>query len=182
MAHAQFTLDVRTGPVTRPPGEFEILPQKGSKGVVVQVPGKATLVNAVITDSLSGDEDDVDMEESTPFTAEDIRTMNYKKLKALCAEHKMFTKEWPGNYAKVPEMKEALMEKFGLEGSTLSDRDLKIEETNNAMAAFLKLANVLAIISNIRGFDPKNTAHAQSFMNEYRKQNGNGTIRSRKCT
>ena len=121
-------------------------------------------------------------EESTPFTAEDIRTMNYKKLKALCAEHKMFTKEWPGNYAKVPEMKEALMEKFGLEGSTLSDRDLKIEETNNAMAAFLKLANVLAIISNIRGFDPKNTAHAQSFMNEYRKQNGNGTIRSRKCT
>ena len=78
MAHAQFTLDVRTGPVTRPPGEFEILPQKGSKGVVVQVPGKAALVRGILESSDDEDEDD-DEEMSTPFKAEDIQKMKQKE-------------------------------------------------------------------------------------------------------
>jgi hypothetical protein len=79
-------------------------------------------------------------------------------------------------------MKEALMKKFGLKGSILSDKLLKIEETNNAMAAFLKLANVLAITSRIPGFDHKNTAHAKRFMEEYREQNGKGLTRSQHST
>ena len=76
------------------------------------------------------------------------------------------------------KMKDALMKKFGLEGSVLSDREQKIEETNQAMAAFLLLPVVVAITSRIPGFDHKNTTHAQSFMNEYKEQNGKGTTRS----
>ena len=128
------------------------------------------------------DDEDDDEEMSTPFTAEDIKNMLQAELKRVCAEHNLFTKEWPRTYAKVPEMKDALMNKFGLEGSTASDRQQKIEETKNAMAAFLKLANVLAITSRIPGFDHKDTAHAKAFMEQYRKRNGKGTIRSRKST
>ena len=130
----------------------------------------------------SSDDEDEEEELSVPFTAEEIRKMTYKKLKALCAEHKLFTKEWPGNYAKVDEMKEALMEKFGLEGSTTSDWQQKREEASNALDAFLKLASVVAITSTISNFNPKNKAHAELFMNEYKKQNGKGTTRSRKST
>ena len=121
-------------------------------------------------------------EESTPFTAEDIRTMKYKELRELCAEHKMFTKEWPSKKAKVLEMKEALMNKFGLEGSTLSDKKQKIEETRNAMAKFLLLPDVVAITSTISNFDPKNKDHAASFMEQYRKKHGKGPTRSQNST
>ena len=132
------------------------------------------------------DEDDDDEEEeekvSTPFTAEGVRKMKREELKQLCQEHKLFTPDWPQRYATVPKMKEALMNKFGLQGSILSDRDLKLEVTNNAMAAFLKLANVLAVTSTIPGFDHKNRAHAERFMKEYRKQNGKGPTQSQKST
>ena len=173
MAHAQFTLDVRTGPVTQKPGEFEILPQKGSKGVVVQAPAKSSLVRGILESSDDEDEDDVDMKDSVPFTAEEIRKMNQAKLRAHCVTYSL-------KQGTVPKMKEALMKKFGLEGSVLSDRDLRIEESSNAMAAFLKLANVLAITSRIPGFNHKNKAHAKAFMEQYREQNGKGTTRSRK--
>ncbi len=50
---------------------------KDGGDVVVQVPGKATLVNAIITDSRSGDEDDVDMEEaSVPFTLDGLKELS----------------------------------------------------------------------------------------------------------
>ena len=67
MAHAQFTLDVRTGPVTRPPGEFEILPQKGSKDVVVQAPAKSSLFSDILAGSTLEDAGN-STEASVPFT------------------------------------------------------------------------------------------------------------------
>ena len=109
------------------------------------------------------------------FTAEEIRKMNQTKLRAHCVTYGL-------KRDTVPKMKEALMKKFGLEGSTLSDRQQKIEETNNAMAAFLKLANVLAITSRIPGFNHKNKAHADRFMKEYRKKHGKGLTRSQNST
>ena len=151
-------------------------------GDVVHVPCKTTLVNVIITDSRSGDEDEDDMEESTPFTAEDIRKMLKKELKRRCAEYKLFTPDWPGNYAKVPEMKEALMNKFGLEGSTLSDRQQKLDESSKAMDAFLLLPDVVAITSTISNFNPKNRDHAELFMKQYHKKHGKGPTRSRKRT
>ena len=45
------TLDIRTGPTTWKPGDFEMPPEKGSKGVVVQVPGKAALVRGILESS-----------------------------------------------------------------------------------------------------------------------------------
>ena len=210
--------------------QAKALPSIKDGGVIVEVPGKATLVNAVITGSLSGDEDDVDMEEaSVPFTLVDLKAKTPYALRQECFKYKLATgkiqyckwtkkeciealknkfglKEVPFTFTAeeirkmnqtklrahcvtyglkrdtVPKMKEALMNKFGLEGSTLSDYQQKLEETNKAMAAFLKLANVLAITSKIRNFNPKNRAHAERFMEQYREQNGKGTIRSRKST
>ena len=139
-------------------------------------------VDVIPVEESSEEEDDDDDEEeevSTPFTADDIRNMNQVKLWANCSKYKLGSKKkTPELWNSVSKMREALMKKFGLEGSTLSDRQQKIEETNNAMAAFLKLANVLAITSRIPGFDHKNTTHAQSFMNEYKEQNGKGTTLS----
>ena len=126
----------------------------------------------------SSEDEDEDDEE----LAEKIRKMKREALRAACTKHELWSSELKKKGATVPKMKEALMNKFGLQGSILSDRDLKLEVTNNAMAAFLKLANVLAITSKIRNFDPKNRVHAERFMEQYREQNGKGTIRSRKST
>ena len=232
MAHAQFTLDVRTGPVTRPPGEFGILPQKGSKDVVVQVQGKAALVRGILesSDDEDEDEDDVDMEEaSVPFTLVDLKAKTPYALRQECFKYKLATgkiqyckwtkkeciealknkfglKEVPFTFTAeeirkmnqtklrahcvtyglkrdtVPKMKEALMKKFGLEGSVITDKQQSSEEISNALDAFLLLPIVVAITSKIRNFNPKNRAHAERFMEQYREQNGKGTIRSRKST
>ena len=151
---------------------------KDGGDVVVQVPGKATLVNAVITGSLSGDEDDVDMEEAAPFTAEDVRKMKKLALRAACTKHELWSSELVQARATVHEMKDALMNKFGLKGSNLSDWQQKVEETNQAMAAFLLLPVVVAITSKIRNFNPKNTAHAKSFLKQYKEQHGKSLTRS----
>jgi hypothetical protein len=183
VAHAQFTLDVRTGPVTRPPGEFEILPQKGSKGVVVQVPGKAALVRGILESSDDEDDDDDDMEESTPFTAEDIQKMKQKELRSNLCKYKLGSRtKTPELWNSVSKMREALMTNFGLEGSTASDWEQKREETRNAMAKFLLLPIVVAITSKIPDFNPKNPRHAELFMKDYRKKHGEGPTRSRKST
>ena len=129
----------------------------------------------------SDDEDDDEEEEgSVPYTAEDIRTMNYGKLRELCGarHYNLFNKDMPRADATVPQMKEALMNKFGLKGSNLSDWQQKVEETNQAMAAFLLLPVVVAITSKIRNFNPKNTAHAKSFLKQYKEQHGKSLTRS----
>ena len=126
------------------------------------------------------DDDEEEEEESTPFSAEDIRRMKKAELRERCREHKLFNKEWKEAMAKVPDMKEALMEKFGLKGSILSDKLLKIEETSKALDAFLLLPIVVAITSTISNFNPKNRDHAESFMKEYREKEGKGTARGRK--
>ena len=76
-------------------------------------------------------------------------------------------------------MKQALMDKFGLEGSNLSDYQQKVVESSDALTTFLKSENAVAITSKIPGFDPKKTAHAESFMAQYRKKHGEGPTRSR---
>ena len=147
-------------------------------GDVVHVPCKTTLVDAIITDSLSGDEDD-DEEMSKPFTAEDIRMMKQKELRQKMVQHNILTYPYDKTiYNSVPKMKEALMNKFGLKGSNLSDWQQKVEETNQAMAAFLLLPVVVAITSKIRNFNPKNTAHAKSFLKQYKEQHGKSLTRS----
>ena len=178
MVHAQFTLDVRTGPVTQKPGEFEILPQKGSKGVVVQVPGKAALVRGILESSDDEDEDD-DEEKSTPFTAEDIRNMLQKELRQRMVQYKICTYKDKAIWNSTPKMKQALMDKFGLEGSNLSDYQQKVVESSDALTTFLKSENAVAITSKIPGFDPKKAAHAETFMAQYRKKHGEGPTRSR---
>ena len=159
-------------------------PSINDGGDVVHVPCKTTLVDAIITDSLSGDEDD-DEEMSTPFTAEDIRMMKQKELRQKCVEYNILTYPYDKTiYNSVPKMKEALMDKFGLEGSNLSDYQQKVVESSNALDAFLKLTNVVAIISTISNFNPKNEAHAKSFMEQYRKKHGKfkGPTRSQNST
>ena len=103
-------------------------------------------------------------------------------LRAACTKHELWSSELKQERATVPEMKEALMKKFGLEGSTASDWQQKREETRNAMAKFLLLPIVVAITSKIPDFDHKNRDHAELFMKEYRKKEGKGTARSRKST
>ena len=120
-------------------------------------------------------EDDVDMEEPAPFTAEEIREMNRAKLRAHCITYGL-------KRDTVPKMKEALMEKFGLEGSTTSDWQQKREESSKALDAFLLLPVVVAITSTISNFNPKNKAHANSFMEQYREQEGKGPTRSQNST
>ena len=148
---------------------IEILDEKNITVYVESIPVEES------SEEEEEDEEDVDMDASVPFTVDEIRNMNQAKLQAHCVTYRL-------KRDTVPKMKEALMNKFGLEGSTLSDYQQKLEETNKAMAAFLKLANVLAITSKIRNFNPKNRAHAERFMEQYREQNGKGTIRSRKST
>ena len=131
--------------------------------------------------SKSEDEDDDDDDEedvSVPFTLDGLKKMSRDKLRQECFKYNLATGKVSDCKWTKKDCIEALAEKFGLEGSTLTDQQQKIEETNQAMAAFLLLPVVVAIISKIRGFDPKNKAHAQSFMNEYKEQNGKGTTRS----
>ena len=130
------------------------------------------------------DEEEEEEEESTPYTAEAIRKMKRAELRKLCGprQYDLFTKDWNRDTAKVPEMKEALMEKFGLEGCTLSDKQQKIEETSKALDAFFLLPIVVAITSTISNFNPKNKAHANSFMEQYREQQGKGPTRSQNST
>ena len=180
MAHAQFTLDVRTGPVTRPPGEFEILPQKGSKGVVVQVPGKATLVNAIMTDpveAMSEDEDDEEL-----LVVMKVQKMKGEALREACTKHDLWSVEVGSRTtARVPAMKEALIRFFKTgEKGAKSDYQQKVEESSKATAVFFQSPSVVAITSKIPDFDHKNRDHAASFMEQYREQNGKGTTRSRK--
>ena len=131
------------------------------------------------SESEDEDEDDDEEEEvvvaSVPFTADEIRNMNQAKLRAHCATYGL-------KRDTVPKMKEALIRFLKTGEKVQTDHQQKLEETNNAMAAFLKLANVLAITSQIRNFNPKNRTHAERFMEQYREQNGKGTIRSRKST
>ena len=174
------TLDIRTGPTTWKPGDFEMPPEKGSKGVVVQVPGKAALVRGILESSEDEDEDeDEDVEE----LVEKVQTMKKPALRAACTKHELWSAELVQARATVPEMKEALVRflKTGEKGAK-SEQTQKAEETSKAMVAFLKLANVLAITSRIPGFDHKNTAHAKRFMEEYREQNGKGLTRSQNST
>ena len=181
MAHAQFTLDVRTGPVTQTPGEFDILPQKGSKGVVVQVPGKAALVRGILAGSTSEDAGN-STEASAPFTIEDLKATAPYRLKQECFKYKLAT-------GKISECKwtkreciEALARKFRLEGSVLTDFEQKREESSNALSTFLKSEDAVAITSTIPDFDPKIETHAKSFMAQYRNKHGEGPTRSWKST
>ena len=130
------------------------------------------------------DEEEEEEEESTPYTAEAIRKMKRAELRKLCGprQYDLFTKDWTRDTAKVPEMKEALMEKFGLEGSTTSDWQQKREESSKALDAFLLLPVVVAITSTISNFNPKNEADAKSFMEQYRKKHGKGPTRSQNST
>ena len=137
------------------------------------------------SESESEDEDDDD-EEFVAKVEELIAKSatpkeSHKALRAICTKHELWSVELVQNRATVPKMKEALIRflKTGEKG-TKSDKKQKIEETNKAMAAFLKLPFVVAIISTISNFNPKNPRHAELFMEQYREQNGNGTIRSRK--
>ena len=135
------------------------------------------------SDEEDEDEDDVDMEVSTPFTAKDIQKMKQQELRSNFCKYKLGSRtKTPELWNSVPKMKEALMEKFGLEGSTTSDWQQKREETSKALDAFLLLPVVVGITSTISNFNPKNKAHAERFMEQYREQNGKGTIRSRKST
>ena len=124
------------------------------------------------------DEDDVDMKDSVPFTAEDIRKMKQKELRQKCVEYEVCSYKNKTVWNSNSKMKEALMEKFGLEGSTTSDYQQKVEESSNALDAFLLLPVVVAITSTISKFNPKNKAHAASFMKQYRKKHGKGPTRS----
>ena len=162
--------------------QAKALPSIKDGGVIVQVPGKATLVNAVITGSLSGDEDDVDMEEAAPFTADELREKGRGELRKLCHKYKLFTPDWKYQQSKPAECREALMKKFGLEGSALSDYQQNVEESSKAMDAFLLLPDVVAITSTISNFNPKNRDRASSFMEQYRNKHRNGPTRSQKST
>lgn len=181
MAHAQFTLDVRTGPVTRPPGEFEILPQKGSKDVVVQVPGKAALVRGILTGSTSEDAGN-STEASVPFTLEDLKAKTPYKLRQECFKYKLATGKISECKWTKKECIEALAKKFRLEGSVLTDFEQKREESSNALTTFLKSEDAVAITSTIPDFDPKIETHAKSFMAQYRNKHGEGPTRSWKST
>ena len=172
------TLGIRTGPTTWKPGDFEMPPEKGSKGVVVQVPGKAALVRGILESSDDEDEDD-DEEMSTPFMAEDIRMMKQKELRQIGVKYKVYSYKDKAIWNSNSKMKQALMDKFGLEGSNLSDYQQKVVESSDALTTFLKSENAVAITSKIPGFDPKETAHAESFMAQYRKKHGEGSTRSR---
>lgn len=127
-------------------------------------------------------EDDVDMRGSAPFTADELKKMGQSTLRKFCHKYDLFTPDWTREKSKVSECREALAEKFGLEGSTVSDYQQKVEESSNALNAFLKLASVVAITSKIPDFDHKNRDHAKSFLKEYRKQHGEGPTRSRNTT
>ena len=98
-------------------------------------------------------------EEPAPFTVEDLRNMKQGELQRKCADLKLFTKDWPRRGAKNPEMRLALMNKFGLEGNPLSDHEMKTKESSKATAIFFKLASVVAITSTISNFNPKNPSH-----------------------
>ena len=157
-------------------------------GDVVHVPCKTTLVKAIITDPvdpMSEDEDDDEdyVAKVKELMAKTGKKVSCKALRAICTEHELWSEDLVKRTATVPKMKEALIRflKTGEKGAK-SEQTQKAEETKNAMAAFLKLANVLAITSKIRNFNPKNRAHAERFMEQYREQNGKGTIRSRKST
>ena len=179
MAHAQFTLDVRTGPVTRTPGEFEILPQKGSKGVAVQAPGKGALVRDILADSSSNQKFVAKVEELVAEIVAKTGKTYSKALRSICVEHELWSEDLSSRGATAPKMKEAVIRflKTGEKGAK-SDYQQKIEETSNAMAKFLLLPVVVAITSKIPDFNPKNKAHAESFMKDYRKQHGKGPTRS----
>ena len=184
MAHAQFTLDVRTGPVTQTPGEFDILPQKGSKGVVVQVPGKAALVRGILESSDDEDDDDEEFvakveELVAEFAAKKGTNCKRTALRAICTEHELWSEDLKQRTATVPELKEALVRflKTGEKGAK-TDYQQKVEESSNALDAFLLLPDVVAITSTISNFDPKNKDHAELFMKEYRKKHGKGLTRS----
>jgi hypothetical protein len=153
---------------------IEILDEKNIEVYVESIPVEES------SEEEEDDDDDEEEEVSAPFTAEDVRNMKKPALQEQCIKYKLFNPDWPQKYARVPEMKEALMNKFGLEGSTVSDWQQKLDESSNALDAFLKLASVVAITSKIRNFNPKNRDHAASFLEQYRKKHGKGPTRSRK--
>ena len=82
------TLDIRTGPTTWEPGDFEMPPEKGSKDVVVQAPGKGALVRGILAGSTSEDAGN-STEASVPFTLEELKAKERYKLKQLCFKHKL---------------------------------------------------------------------------------------------
>ena len=144
---------------------IEILDEKNITVYVESIP---------VESSEDEDEDDVDMKDSVPFMAEDVQNMLKKELRAHCVTYGL-------KRDTVPAMKEALIRflKTGEKGAK-SEQTQKAEETKNALEAFLKFANVVAITSTISNFNPKNKVHAKSFLEQYRKKHGKGPIRSRK--
>ena len=124
------------------------------------------------------DEDDVDMKDSVPFTVDELKKMKSQELRQKCVEYGVGSYLNKDLWNSVSKMREALKNKFGLEGSTLSDTLQKREESSNALDAFLLLPVVMAITSTISNFNPKNKAHAERFMKEYKKQHGKGLTRS----
>ena len=125
------------------------------------------------------DEEEEEEKEASPFTADELQKMNQNELVKWCRKYNLFTKEWLRTRRLATKMRPALAQKFGLE-STFYNKQQKVEEARDAMAKFLLLPVVVAITSKIPDFDHKNKAHADTFMEQYREQNGNGTIRSRK--
>ena len=156
---------------------------KDGGDVVVQVPGKATLVKAIMTDpveAMSEDEDDEEFVAKVEELVAKTGKSTFKALREICTKHELWSVELVQNRATVPVMKEALIRflKTGEKGAK-SDFQQKAEETSKATAAFLKLPSVMAITSTISNFNPRNKAHAETFMEKYRKKHGEGPTRSR---
>ena len=73
----------------------------------------------------SEDEEEEEEEEEVPdFTAKGIQAMNWKKLRAHCVAFGI-------KRDTVPKMKKALMKKFGLNGSNLSDSEDDEEDVDD---------------------------------------------------
>ena len=122
---------------------------------------------------MSEDEDDEEL-------VAQVQKMKGEALREACTKHDLWSVELGSRTtARVPAMKEALIRflKTGEKGAK-SDYQQKREESSNAMAKFLLLPIVVAITSRIPGFNHKNRAHADRFMEEYRKQHGKGLTRS----
>ena len=142
----------------------------------------------VIPMESSDDEDDDDeefvakVEELVAeFAAKSGRKDTRKALRAICTEHELWSEDLVQRTATVPELKEALVRflKTGEKGAK-TDYQQKVEESSNALDAFLLLPVVMAITSTISNFNPKNPRHAARFLEQYHKKHGKGPTRSGK--
>ena len=134
----------------------------------------------------SSDDEDDDDEEFVVKVEELIAKSatpkeSHKALRAICTEHELWSEDLVQRTATVPELKEALVRflKTGEKGAK-TDYQQKVEESSNALDAFLLLPVVMAITSTISNFNPKNPRHAARFLEQYHKKHGKGPTRSRK--